>query len=152
MEPESPVEPAGPEESAASALSREIPEIIEYLSCYLSAQLDRSKLGVKELLWKVTLGGCAVFVMIGALLLAVGFTFYGLSLGLAELLEGRLWAGFLCVGTAFLALSLGLLCLIRARSGKHALKEKVQDYERTLEEQRSRFGHSLEDLERTAPQ
>lgn len=152
MEPKSPVEPAGQEESAASSLSLEIPEIIEYLSCYLRAQLDRSKLGVKELLWKAALGVCAFFVMSGALFLAVGFTLYGLALGLAELLEGRLWLGFLGTGTAFLALSFGLLCLIRARSGKNALKEKVQDYERTLEEQRLRFGHSLEDLERTAPQ
>jgi hypothetical protein len=144
--PSEPREDRPPEDPTPSVLARDFAEIVEYLSCYLKATFDRGKLSIKEVLWRAIAWSSAIIVVIGILLTAAVFIFYGASLGLSELLGHRLWLGYLSTGLFFLVLISIWIRLEQRHLRKKSLRKEIEDYERTLDKQRSRFGRDLEEV------
>lgn len=128
---------------SAALLTERFQEIFSYLSCYMSARIAQGKLSIKDTLWAMVGWGSLILVMIGILLTAIVFVFYGLSLWIGEV-SGRPWAGYLATGLFFLLIPGLWLKIQRASAKKKSLKKEMEAYERTLAEQRSRYGCDLE--------
>lgn len=157
MEPgsESPPETApeaSPEPPSPDHLLRTLEEMAEYFSVYVSAKLDKGRLSLKGFVWGIAGGVSAVVIVTGVLLTAVAFIFYGAALGLGEAMGGRMWLGFLSCGLFFLGAAVGLIRFQRARSRRRSLQTMIHKYERTLDEQKSKFGRDLEEAAALSPE
>jgi hypothetical protein len=132
--------------------ARQFAEIGEYLSCYLSTQLDRAKLSVRDVVLKIFLWLLGLSLAGGALIVSLAFVFYGTALGLGKAMGDRSWLGFLVTGASVFFVSAFSFKIYQWRIKRKILRMEVLRYETKLEEQRARFGHSaLEQATGTTP-
>jgi len=136
-------DPKGPE--ALSQAGSQVGELATYLSSYLESLLDKARISARGLLWGMALWPLGILVVAGIILLIFGFLFYGMTLGLAQVLGGRLWLSYLLTGiTLLIFLALGLRYFMVTRP-KKSLKKKIQSYEEELQKQKTSFGRSAEE-------
>jgi hypothetical protein len=87
----------------------------------------------------------AGIVALGALVTAVVMTLSGAASGIAELLDGRLWAGQLIVGLSVLLITaLTIFFGLRSVMGS-SRSAMIKKYEHWRNHQQAEFGHDIVD-------
>ncbi len=136
-------QPGGPQ--ALDRLVKDIPEILDYIGCYLRARWDLAKWSLKNFLVVLFLSILVLTMVVSIAVTGAIFFFYGLSQGLSQWIGGPAWSGFLLSG-AFLVFAIVIFIPIYlARMRKTSLKKCVEEYEASIEKQRAKYGRSVFD-------
>lgn len=137
---ENPHASAGSEPDGFKTLVRQVCELIDECSYYVTAQTDRLKLSARLLVVQAVTAGLAGVALVAVIVLATWLALVGLAEGLSVLCGGRAWAGRLLTGT----LVLGGLALanvsLRVWLTYSSRKGTVEKYEDLQDRRRRRCG------------
>jgi len=134
-----------PETDPFQVLLRQFKELGEYFSYYLSARADSARLGLRNALLNMALGGLAFVVVAGLSVAATWFVLNGAAEGLGVLFGNRPWAGSLVTGLLVAAGLGGGMYGIVIRLKKTAREGTVAKYENRQTRQQVRYGHNVAD-------
>ena len=136
--------PQGAAGDALREANRQVGEIAEYVSYYLSAKWDGVKLSLKNVGIFAVLGVVGLIAGAALVITAVVQVCSGIAQGLAVLFGGRLWLGNLVTGILLLGLvAAGAYFGLSSLMGK-SRKATVNKYELRKKHERNRFGHDVE--------
>ena len=138
-EPEA--ESAPPE--AFDQLLKQVAELREYVTYFVSAKTDSARLLVQQVIMWVALGVVGLIALCSVVATVVVLLLTGLAEGLTVAFNGRVWLGNIVAGLLTLAI-LGLGSFIGVRKWrKNSQMRTVQRYEQQQLEQQAAFGHSV---------
>ncbi len=126
-------------------LLRQFHELQEYFAYYLSAKVDRARLGLRNAIVSMALAALAFVVAAGTCVLAIWLVLTGSAEGLGVLFGHRPWAGTLSVGLLLVAALAGGLYGTLSRLRKIAREGTVAKYENRQFQQQARYGHNVAD-------
>jgi hypothetical protein len=134
-------------ESAGAAFhdaAKRIAEVKEYILYYVAVQADAAKLAVRNAAIYAVLGIVALLAAGAAVVIAVALLLVGIARGIGEWLHHP-WLGDLIVGIVILAaIALGAKIALSGMT-RSFRKNTVKKYESLQRQQRSRFGHDVEE-------
>ena len=140
-EPES--DSSAPE--AFDRLLKQVAELREYITYFVSAKTDSVKLSVQQVLMWVVLGFVGVIALSSLLATVMVLLLTGLAEGLTVVFGGRIWLGNIVAGLLTLAI-LGLGSFIWVRKWRKSSRMRtIQRYEQQQRQQQAAFGHSVSD-------
>jgi hypothetical protein len=134
-------ESAPPE--AFEQLLKQVAELREYVTYFVSAKTDSARLLVQQAIIWVALGFVGVIAICSVVATAVVLLLTGLAEGLTVVFDGRVWLGSIVAGLFTLAI-LGLGSFLGVRKWRQSSRMRtVQRYEQQQLEQQAAFGHSV---------
>jgi len=126
---------------ALKLLLKQIHELKEYFSYYVTAKTDSAKLQLRITLFRVVLSALGFVTLAGFLVTAGWFVLSGIAGGLGELFGDRLWIGNIVTGVlASTGLGLGIYYAV-ARRMRISRKRTIEKYEERQARQQTDFGH-----------
>ncbi|NOT01713.1 MAG: hypothetical protein HOP29_13910 [Phycisphaerales bacterium] len=132
-------------------LLKQVGELKEYLSYYVSAKTDSVKLGWWNIALWMVLSALGFITLGGFLITASWFVLNGCAEGLGVICGNRFWIGRIVTGVVALAGSgLGMFCAV-ARRKRLSRQRTVQRYEKRQARQQTAFGHAVCDQATDAP-
>lgn len=123
-----------------AGLTRSLAELQEFAAVYVAARLDRIKLAARQALVWAVLGIAGGIVAIAALIAATVMLLEGMALALAELLGGRVWAGYLIVATVVLVAATTVVFAALGKIGRASRQKTIDKYERRRQAERATYG------------
>jgi H+/Cl- antiporter ClcA len=128
---------------AFDRLLKQVAELREYVTYFVSAKTDSARLLVQQVLMWVALGLVGVIAICSVVATVVVLLLTGLAEGLTVVFDGRVWLGNIVAGLLTLAI-LGLGSFIWVRKWrKNSHTRTVQRYEQQQLEQQAAFGRSV---------
>lgn len=122
-------------------LYRQMCELADECSYYVTAQADRLKLSARLLAVRAVTAGLVCLALVAVIVLATWLALVGLAEGLSVLCGDRAWAGKLLAGTLVLG-SLALAnVILRAWLTYSSRKGTVEKYDELQERRRRRRDH-----------
>jgi hypothetical protein len=135
--------PSGPD--ALSAVFKQLAEAIEYLAYLLTAQVDRVKLKIRNIVLMVVLGVIGAAAAMALVVCTVWLLLSGVAGGLGELVFGdRPWLGGIVVSVVILLVGAVAGWIAYRRVQSSGLKATRDRYQKRQAEQRTRFGREVE--------
>jgi hypothetical protein len=136
------------ESSAPEAFDRllkQITELREYVTYFISAKTDSARLLVQQIIMWVALGFVGVIAISSVLATVVVLLLTGVAEGLTVAFGGRIWLGNIVASLLTLViLGLGSFVWVRKwRKSSHM--RTIQRYEQQQLEQQTAFGRSVSD-------
>jgi hypothetical protein len=136
----------GSESSAPEAFDRllkQITELREYVTYFVSAKTDSVKLSVQQAIMWVALGFVGLIALGSVVVTVMVLLLTGLAEGLAVAFGGRIWLGNIVAGLLTLAIlgGGGFIWVRKWRKSSHI--RTVQRYEQQQRQQQATFGHSV---------
>lgn len=124
----------GPE--ALADLANKVADLSEYLSVYLGSHVDQFKLSMREFI--IGISGIPLMILFlgSAVLIAWGFLFFGIAMGLREIFAGKAWLAFLITGAFFLISLSGIMGIYLNRVKARSFKKKLKAYEKEFHPQK----------------
>jgi hypothetical protein len=140
--PSAPESESSPPE-AFERLLKQIAELREYVTYFVSAKTDSIKLSVQQISMWVVLGLVGVIAICSLVATIVVLLLTGVAEGLTVLFNGRVWLGNIVASLLTVAiLGLGSFIWVR-RWRKSSQMRTVQRYEQQQREQQAAFGRSV---------
>jgi hypothetical protein len=140
-----------PAAQAFARLGRDVNELKEYASHYLSAKVDGVKRTVRNIALYAALGVVGLIAGGAIVATAAGLLIVGLAEALGVLFGGRFWLGDLVAGILVLGLiGVGAWLMLKKLTGTWR-SATILKYERRKQSQRERFGHDAADRAKEAP-
>jgi hypothetical protein len=134
-------ESAPPE--AFDQLLKQVAELREYVTYFVSAKTDSARLLVQQVIMWVALGFVGLIALCSVVATVMVLLLTGLAEGLTVVFNGKVWLGNIVAGLLTLAI-LGLGSFIGVRKWRQSSQMRtVQRYEQQQLEQQAAFGHSV---------
>jgi len=118
-------------------------ELRIYAGYYLTAQLDRLKLTIRQIVLLAVVGVIAAIAAAGALVAAIVLLLRGIAGGLATLCGHVPWLGDLLCGLLVLGIMAFALWYFVRSFAKASRRATVEKYEREQTRQRTDIGHDV---------
>lgn len=131
-----PLDPLGP-------LLVHFAELREYLSVYVTALIDRWRIGTHDLALKAAIGTVCALTGMAALIAAAVLLVNGLATAVGILAGGRIWAGQILVGGTLIALVLGGLVIVKRVTQNAEHRSLVEKYEMRKRKERAVSGTNV---------
>jgi len=126
-----------------TALAEHLRELQEYAAYYLSAQADRLRLQVRNLVIALVLATLALTVAASLAATAAVLLLVGIGQGLGQLFGGREWLGFLATGLGLLVGSSLVAWWLVHRISRSSFAETMHKYAVRQAEQQREFGRDV---------
>jgi phosphotransferase system glucose/maltose/N-acetylglucosamine-specific IIC component len=124
-------------------LLKQLSELFEYASHYISATTDAAKLSARQAAIRVLVEVGFMLAAASLVVSALTLLFIGVAGGFAEWFDGRVWLGDLLAGLLMLTLVGGAVWVRVARLKRTSHQRTVQSYEQRKLRQQERFGRDV---------
>lgn len=133
------------EPDALKLLVKQLHELGEYVSYYLTAKTDSAKLSLRNTVLWLSFAAMGFAIVAGLILFAAWFLLNGVAKGVSVLFGGRLWVGNIVTGVLLLVgLALAMYGTVATR--RITSRERVvRKYEQRQARQRAQFGRDVLD-------
>ena len=127
------------------AAQRNIAQLGEYVSHFISAKLDAMRLAARHAVFFALCGIIAGIAAIALVVTAVVYLVRGIAETLTAIFGGHAWAGDLVTALLLLGTIAGSLLITFRRSAKTSRERTVKKYAAKQQQQRARFGEDVSD-------
>jgi hypothetical protein len=124
-------------------LVKQLGELAEYASYYVTAKTDSVKLSLRNVVLGVWFAAVAFVIVAGLIITATWFLLDGIAEGVSGLFGGRLWVGNIVAGFLLL-IAMGLVIHRAVAQHRTTSRERVvRKYEQRQSRQQAQYGHHV---------
>jgi flagellar basal body-associated protein FliL len=133
------------EPDALKLLVKQLHELGEYVSYYVTAKTDSAKLSLRNTVLWISFAVLGFVIVAGLIITAAWFLLNGIAEGVSVLFGGRLWVGNIVTGVLLLV-GLGFAMYYTVAARRMTSRERmVRKYEQRQARQQAQFGRNVHD-------